>query len=236
MRPLRADRSLKWRYAFGELILIVAGVMIALAASDWNEGRQLRQQEVALLAEIRSGLLTDLSAFESGLQTARAAESQIVSLQNMLGTTPPYDAAMDELFGAVYGMRSIQLNTASYDTLKSFGLYLVSDDQLRLGIARIYDYHYDRIDSINRVEVEINLEVFRPYYLENFRDIRFRESATPRDYNKIISDTYYRNLVDYRLSTLRVNQIEPYAETIEEIEIVMKMLDRELGDRSGTSR
>ena len=66
---------------------------------------------------------------------------------------------MDTLFGAVYGVRVILLNTAAYDTLKSYGLHLVSDDRLRFGIARIYDYYYGMIDINNRIELDMNLEL-----------------------------------------------------------------------------
>ena len=41
------------RYAVGELILIVIGILVALAISDWNEKRLQRQEELQLLAEIR---------------------------------------------------------------------------------------------------------------------------------------------------------------------------------------
>jgi hypothetical protein len=88
MRLPRSNGAINWRYAVGELILKVAGVLIALDTADWNESRQLRHQELALLAEIRSSLLTDLAAFESGLQGVEEAERQIVSLHTVLQNAP----------------------------------------------------------------------------------------------------------------------------------------------------
>jgi hypothetical protein len=218
-----------WRYALGELALIVAGVLIALAAADWNERRLQREQELALLGEMRSGLLTDRAALETGLAQTRAAIDTLAGLKELIVSRRPYDPAADALFGSAYGFRTVSLNTAAYETLKAAGLHLVSDSRLRLGIARLFDHHYDVLDGIDQIERAVNLDLLRPYYLEHFRDIRFNESATPLDYDATIADSYFRNLVDYRATILDANQIREYAAAIAAIAPVLEQLDDVLG-------
>lgn len=67
--------------------------------------------------------------------------------------------------------------------------------------------------SINEKNYEIKIwvnDILRSYYLENFQDLSFYESATPLDYKKLWKDSYYKNIVDYRLTFLKSVIIEDY--------------------------
>jgi hypothetical protein len=82
----------------------------------------------------------------------------------------------------------------------------------------------------NDIDMKITLDIIRPFYLRNFRDIEFKLSATPIDYDVIFNDPYYRNIVDYRLIVLRSNRITSYTRIIDEIRDVLAMLEKELGE------
>ena len=78
---------------------------------------------------------------------------------------------MDELFGAVYGLRSANLNTTPYETLKAISLQQISKPALRLGIVRVYDHFYERILNENEVDLSVNSDLMRLYYLQHFRGL-----------------------------------------------------------------
>jgi hypothetical protein len=221
-RLSRVVTAVNWRYAIGEVVLIVVGILIALAFADWNDRRVERGHELEMLGELRNGLELDLATIE--------AEQQLISLQQLLANPRPYDPSMDELFGVVYGTRIIFLNTAPYESLKSAGLQMISSDELRLSIARLYSELYEILLINNDIDMGITLETFRPYYLQNFRNLRFKQSATPIDYETIINDPYYHNIVDYRLVVMRANRIKSYTRSIDEIREVLAMLEEELGE------
>ena len=44
------------RYAIGEIVLVVVGILIALSINSWNQKRQLSNQEHKLLLEIKNDL------------------------------------------------------------------------------------------------------------------------------------------------------------------------------------
>ena len=154
----RIMTTVNWKYAIGEVVLIVVGILIALAAADWNDRRVLREEELALLEELRTGLLQDLVAVESALEQVLGAERQLMSLQELLANPRPYDSSMDALFGAVYGNRIIFLNTATYETLKSVGLQTVTNDNLRLRIAKLFNHSYTVMQMNNEIDMEINYD------------------------------------------------------------------------------
>ncbi len=228
MRPEKLIHSLNWRYAMGELLLIILGILIALAISDWNDRRLQHQQEQALLREVRTTLEADLAELELRLAKLQETLPRIEELSRRLKTGGTYDPSLDRLFGAAYGVHGINLNTTAYETLKSIGLQSITNLDLRLGITRIFDHHYENILSGRDIGQGVTLDIMRPYFLEHFRDLQFLESATPINYKTIANDTYFHNMIDYRLAVLRNNQMDSYPKAIAEIRSVLGLLEKEL--------
>ena len=220
--------ALNWRYALGELLLIVLGILIALAISDWNDRRIQQTEERALLGEVSTALKADRVELERGLTTLHQTVPLIEELSRKLKANAPYAPSMDRLFGAAYGVHGINLNTTAYDTLKAIGLQSITNFALRQRVTRIYDHHYERLLINSGIDTGVTLEVMRPYYLENFRDLQFLVSATPIDYKRVVSDTYFHNIIDYRLAVLRSNQLSSYPLVIAEIDAALELLEQEL--------
>jgi hypothetical protein len=54
------NKPLKYaRYAIGEIVLVVIGILIALQINTWNEGRKNRNAEQSYLSRIRGDLIND---------------------------------------------------------------------------------------------------------------------------------------------------------------------------------
>lgn len=228
IRTSKIVHALNWRYALGELTLIVLGILLALAISDWSDQRIQRDQEKALLGEIRTTLEFDLAEFESRLAILQQSVPLIETLSRQLKTNTSYDASMDRLFGAAYGVHGINLNSTAYENLKSVGLQSVSNIELRQGFMQIFDHYYEKISIEREVDMGVTLEVMRPYYLQHFSDLVFLQSATPIDYEQVAGDIYYQNIINYRLAVLRNNQLKSYPEVMAEIHKVLVMLEEEL--------
>ncbi len=230
MRPAKVVQAINWWHALGELVLIVVGILIALAISDWNDRRIERAQELAFLQEVQTALTTDLQSLEAKLAEFHEAAGQITELSELLEEKPPYDPSMDALFGALYGVRTTNLNTSAYETLKSVGLQVVSNRDIRLGIARIYDHYYESMLTEHDIDHSVNIGLMRPYFMNQFRDLVFWKSATPMDYDFVVNDPWFKNVVDYRLAVLRGNQLTSYAEATAEIRRVLGLLETELAN------
>lgn len=48
------------KYAVGEIVLVVIGILIALQVNNWNEGRKSKLQQTVFLKNIRQDLMNDL--------------------------------------------------------------------------------------------------------------------------------------------------------------------------------
>lgn len=53
-----------FKYAIGEIILVVIGILIALSINNWNETRKDRKKEVVFLAQIHAEFKENIAQFE----------------------------------------------------------------------------------------------------------------------------------------------------------------------------
>jgi hypothetical protein len=150
------------------------------------------------------------------------------SLRAHLQGQRPYSDSLNDNFGAILGFWITPLNRSSYEVLKAKGLDLISSDTVRLRIVDLYDQVYAEVEGGQDAERNLMFEVVRPYFLHTFRNIRFRESAVPLDYAQLARDPYFRNVLDYRLASLRVNAMSTGDEAIRAVTNTIVLLDQEI--------
>ena len=84
-------------YAFGEILLVVVGIVIALQIDNWNEWRQEREDEQVVLQQLRDDYQANLKQLE---QKIRMREAIIASAHKMLqATDAPETTSRDSLVG-----------------------------------------------------------------------------------------------------------------------------------------
>jgi hypothetical protein len=218
-----------FKRAVGEVVMIVVGVLIALAASDWQQGRSERRAELDVLGELRTALNQDLEDLEAQVLRYERIDRRVSTLLEIMDSGAPYADSLDAYFGTLYGIDFPRLNRAGYESLKSRGLDLISDDALRSQIARVYEQSYARLDDALDSERMVILDLLRPYFLVHFKDLRFNVSATPLDYGFVSTDPQFLNLVDYRIQLVRQNHLGNFDAALPEIRSLVAALDGVLG-------
>ncbi|MFC3879578.1 DUF6090 family protein [Algoriphagus namhaensis] len=202
------------KYAIGEILLVTIGILIALSVNTWNTSRQNLATEIEILEELKKGLIQDKTVLEGALKNYRRDSIHLHRLDSLLKfPNQEYSEDLNTLFGKVYGIRFNRLNSAFYEDLKSAGLQIIQNKDLRLRIVNLFETNYKILQGHLDNEQNIN-QVTRPYYLANFTEINFQESANPIDYKKIWTDPYFKNIVHYRIITLNLNQLQEYNKAI----------------------
>ena len=200
------------------------GILLALYISDWNAKRIEKQTEKTTLYELKKSMLLDLDLISSGLNSVNKSTADIELLQSLITKKDyVYNKGLDTLFGTVWGMRILKPNSAFYQDLKASGLNLIKDDSIRSQIVHLFETNYGWLNYINELEMSIN-NVNRPYYLKNFHNLIFTKNATPNNFELIWTDSYYHNIIDYRLITLD-NQVKNYGYSINAIKKLVKDID-----------
>lgn len=142
-------------YAFGEIILVVIGILIALQINNNNEAKKDRAFELKMLKEISKSLDRDINYIENHLIGYRTKEGEkSVAYFKRLYKKEPVD--LDSLKKYFYWLNNgviLQINQGPYQGLKSVGLDKISNDTLRNKIQSLYDFDIPR-----RIELVVSSE------------------------------------------------------------------------------
>ena len=110
------NRPLKYmRYAIGEIVLVVVGILIALQINTWNEESKLKSKERKSLIELRKDLnqnLNDIDVNIISLQKSKKSNETIIyHIENKLA----YNDSLDYHFSMLYPFIAFTINQTTYD-------------------------------------------------------------------------------------------------------------------------
>ena len=137
-----------FKYAIGEIALVVIGILIALQLNTWKENSKALKIETNILSEIINGLHKDVLDINHNVK-GHYDGIEACNYWNKLINDQQVDVDSVEIkyTRLLRGFISIQ-NTSSYESLKSRGLELISNDSLRLEIISLYEEDYQAIKII----------------------------------------------------------------------------------------
>lgn len=143
------------KYALGEILLVVIGILIALYISNWSEDQKEHADEKYILAEVLNNLKEDAVLIDQIIVKRTLAKNAIESMRAYLPThTINPDSLSADLTRFITFERYFPINHA-FEILKSKGLKL-SNNNLTTRISRYYDYEQYRVQrSIEDVEEAI---------------------------------------------------------------------------------
>lgn len=206
-----------------ELLLIFLGITGAFWVDRWNSGRAEALRERGVLQQLAVELAADTADLNSNLRnnaTARVARDRV--LEWMDGRAP-LDSATVVAFGTGMGFTNFVSNSAAYENLKSVGIDLISDADLRLEITRYYESSYTWVG--NTEDVLLNPHWSHdliPRMLEHFDVVFWTDISWPRDAEILRAD---RTL---RASLASFSQMVEFADgaTVQAIDRAEALLDR----------
>jgi len=141
-------RKINWRKFFFEFFSIFIGVTMAFMLSNWNEDRRERQSEHKTLVEIKNGLELDLVDLEHNIEGHKIGLEACAYFRKMLhNQSVNQDSFTFQYHHLLRDYITIR-NKSGYESLKSQGLKLITNDSLRLAIISLYDYDYEILEKL----------------------------------------------------------------------------------------
>lgn len=135
-------------YAFGEIFLVVIGILIALGLNNWNERKAEKNDEAFFLKSIMENIIEDENELEKiiSFQTERRAIR--IELYNELDRKQKNRAKIEALFTQISDMNlTFFPNNSAFNSIKSSGdLNLIQNKSLQIQLSSLYDKTYYRID------------------------------------------------------------------------------------------
>lgn len=232
MRQSRILSSANWKYALGEVSLIVVGVTLALMATSWYESSQERKDEFEALQQIRVALESDLELLGENFQRLQEAEEDVSELLQFLRSGAAYDTGIDPGFSAVTVWRSVRMRLAPYEQVKSRGFSLISNSSIRMKLIDLYENHFGYLQISTENDQVVSRDQILPYFYARFRRPDNKEWE-PIDYAALNSDPVFENLLIAKQRRLKNFVLPAYERAIDASREVLTEIDRELG-RTGS--
>jgi len=183
------------KYAIGEILLVVIGILIALSINNWNEKAKNKRIEINYLIRISKDLENDLLEFEKTKETAQQRNDRVIFLQHAIEDVDLVRKSSDYFVNSIvmagYTYRP-SISNHSFDELKSSGrLALIQNEELRVSIAKYYDFVYSQ-SQWNFLNEDIQLK-----YYEYSRGVLNQDQL-----NKVISESVTLNISKKQLEDI----------------------------------
>lgn len=234
MNQIGGNRITKYLlYAIGEIILLVIGIMIAVQINNWNELKQQKRLELQTLKEIRGSISANLAELNLLSTQHQTQIKQFEHLVKHLEQDLPYHDSLETKMSAIFGWYTPLFDFAPYETLKTRGVELISNDTIKRNIIAVYEKVLYRItDGLEKFESGNSTAVVLPYFARNFE---FQQTSPPKvkanDYERLKKDPAYRNLLQLLIG-IRTFGVTLSKRSAEGLEAVIQLMDKEIEKQS----
>ena len=187
-------------YAIGEIVLIIAGILIALKINDWNGELEDRRTETKILAEIQENLRHDLDLIQRIMTITEQYAEGCDTIRRLLQERPEDSA---EIISNVWKLRSsphFDPNKSGYSLLLTNGVGIILNDSLRGAITALYESSYSYYNRKENEHDRFMHDYVDPLYLKYFTwdgvaAFKGERRLPRRDYERLLSDDYFSKLV-----------------------------------------
>ncbi|WP_223034352.1 DUF6090 family protein [Hanstruepera marina] len=212
------------KYAIGEIILVVIGILIALQINNWNEDQKANHRQSLVLKELVNSINNDLSEYEKYLDPRlKKKKSGLDSLQAyILGNKKIEDSLFFKFFNKIQQDVHFRYGNGPFEALKSSGLDLIRNDALRSQINNTYTGDLPNVVLFaNELYYETKPKIDELYY--KFIGIKpiYLEDGTKALAETLIVDDILNNQ-DFLLAFhLEKNKYEQYISRLEQIRSIL---------------
>ena len=221
-----------FKYAIGEIVLVVIGILIALSINNWNEEKKSIQKGRDILVDIRENLEFNTIQFQDDIEINRNVVNSIDIVLNNITVTKIYNDSLDKHIRYVNWWASARWKSSGYEALVKHGVEIVQSKELQESIIDLYEISYIEIVENARLQ-EGNWNAVLPNWLELiYRDpSAFNSSdehkARPFDYQEIVDSRMFRSFLTFNRSQ-RVYDIQVRTSMIAKHQEIIKLINKEL--------
>ena len=208
-----------FKYAIGEIVLVVIGILIALQVNNWNEQKKLKVQEAEALTEVISDITSNIIKFNQTLN----GENRIGNISNTLSSlniiinhlksNDIYHDSLDTHFSiSTFSVNYMNYKISGYESLTSIGLDLIRNTKLRSEIGEYYtssiiipkDVSLGIINDFN----SFMLDYIRKDFITNDNPTTGLYTLHPRNYNDLREKGEFLESLKAYLSQYSIYKVE----------------------------
>ncbi|MFT6828233.1 MAG: hypothetical protein ACJAZV_001525 [Roseivirga sp.] len=183
------NKPLKYfSYAFGEITLVVIGILIALSINNWNEIRKEEQQEIISYCKIGEDIESDKNRIETIIESI--VKRQLVCKQLLLklhSTPKDKSVILDDYLSAVRSNVFYHNKAAISDITSSGKLSLLHNEELKKIILEYYTEMENTLRIIHTNQSEVTDRIFQ---YDNILEMGAHQTFYREEYGKELMDLF----------------------------------------------
>ena len=219
-----------FKYAIGEIILVVIGILIALQINNWNTQNKQRVIEIKVLKELQVAIKSDFKNFDQNIKDYKKVRRSLKIIKEQLEIEIPNNDSLHYAFRNSLFNNQMEPNLGAYETIKSKGIDLISNDSLRLKIINVYEISYKYYQDIIKTDLlpESFIQEYCATLFNNLDYISSKEydepTMVPNNYKALQKDTLYKTIINTRISQVRrtLNYLEYNYQEVKDLNEMIK--------------
>ncbi len=146
-----------FKYAIGEIVLVIIGILIALSINNWNTNRILKSEEQNLLKDLRTEVKSNIESLTIAIEEHEKSYNAAQEFKSLFQDREVFDKMSDSIFEAMF----IRLNmNLTYDPKKGILNSMISSGQinnlankeLKYLLASLEDIITDTFEDTMKIE------------------------------------------------------------------------------------
>ena len=229
-------------YAIGEILLVMIGILLALQVNNWNIGKVNKKKEIAVLEGILDDLQMDTLDQNANIRVYdQWIKLDSVLISNLVENTK-YSDSLAIKIGSLISFTAnsdlfIATQKAYFDEAKQIGIKIISNEELRTSINRLYEFDYEYLrKSENEWNFSNHYKLLNQdlnQYLELKQlsidgEKRFIPSISKEKYQKLLNDKYIHHKIHTAMGMKKSLMREYYVPTQSKLLELINEISEEL--------
>jgi len=221
------NKPLKYmRYAIGEIVLVVIGILIALSINNWNEWRKDREKEQKVLETLADNLERNSVILREGLSRVEELHKSAKIVFNFFEGKVTYHDSLDNHFrlGRRNGVMQGIISLEGYENYKNAGFDIILSDAIKTNVLDLFEVRYPHLEAYRQL---LLVAYNRLSEYEMIKTQYFRMNKPINIVNLLKSNEMYEMYIE-------VNSVRSLLEvelnrTLDNTEKVLQLIKEEIG-------
>jgi len=223
------------KYAIGEIILVVLGILIALSINNWNENKKERKLETKVLTELLSSLENNYNRMISDSLSRSSWNKSSEIVINFLERDLSYSDTLNIHFQhSRKPGTNLSLSYAGYEGLKNVGYDIITSDSLRKNIVELFELTHkallEEMEYFETFQPERQAQIDRLFSYEDDKfnlEKPFDVPLKPNNFDQLKQDPIYLPMIKSVKVQRNIISVMLY-KNIMETKRVINLLKKEL--------
>ena len=180
-----------FKYAIGEILLVVIGILIALGINNWNDERKMRIVELDILRGIKQNILLDTIDLNDNMRVYKEMSKRDFNTLSHVVDKKPLDSILESnlIKMGTETATTLILHRSYFDEANRRGLTIISNKALRDSISRLYEFRYAYLLYIQNNDPKLN-------YISKYHDLLSPYIRILPGSNIKISEEHYQSILN----------------------------------------